>query len=110
MDERRRALHIDIADDTGGKYPLRGDTEKRYENEKKLIMYKLFDNSHEIEEKKRNQKNEFGVGYHKDFVHENTSRYGGCTALYTAFKFKHRKNCECCPGHYLIVNHYSSMS
>ena len=51
-------------------------------------MYKLFDNSHEIEEKKRNQKNEFGVGYHKDFVHENTSRYGGCTALYTAFKFK----------------------
>ena len=23
---------------------------------------------------------------------------------------KHRKNCECCPGQYLIVNHYSSMS
>ena len=23
---------------------------------------------------------------------------------------KHPKNCECCPGHYLIVNHYSSMS
>ena len=23
---------------------------------------------------------------------------------------KHRKNCECCPGHYLIVNHYSPMS
>ena len=23
---------------------------------------------------------------------------------------KHRKNCECCPGHYLIVNHYPSMS
>ena len=23
---------------------------------------------------------------------------------------KHRKNCECCPGHYLILNHYSSMS
>ena len=23
---------------------------------------------------------------------------------------KHRKNCECCPGHSLIVNHYSSMS
>ena len=22
---------------------------------------------------------------------------------------KHRKNCECCPGHYLIVNHYSSI-
>ena len=23
---------------------------------------------------------------------------------------KHRKNCECCPGHYLIVSHFSSMS
>ena len=23
---------------------------------------------------------------------------------------KHRNNCQCCPGHYLIVNHYSSMS
>ena len=23
---------------------------------------------------------------------------------------KHRKNCECCPGHSPIVNHYSSMS
>ena len=23
---------------------------------------------------------------------------------------KHRKNCECCPGHYLNVSHYSSMS
>ena len=22
---------------------------------------------------------------------------------------KHRKNCECCPGHHLIVNHYSSI-
>ena len=22
---------------------------------------------------------------------------------------KHRKNCKCCPGHYLIVNHYSSI-
>ena len=22
---------------------------------------------------------------------------------------KRRKNCECCPGHYLIVNHYSSI-
>ena len=22
---------------------------------------------------------------------------------------KHRKNCECCAGHYLIVNHYSSI-
>ena len=26
------------------------------------------------------------------------------------FYSKHRKNCECCPGHYLIVNHYSSMN
>ena len=25
------------------------------------------------------------------------------------FNMKHRKNCECCPGHYLIVNHYSSI-
>ena len=25
-------------------------------------------------------------------------------------QLKHRKNSECCPGHYLIVNHYSSMS
>ena len=24
--------------------------------------------------------------------------------------WKHRKNCKCCPGKYLIVNHYSSMS
>ena len=23
---------------------------------------------------------------------------------------KHRKNCECCPGNYLIENYYSSMS
>ena len=22
---------------------------------------------------------------------------------------KHRKNCECCPGHHLIVDHYSSV-
>ena len=25
-------------------------------------------------------------------------------------QIKHRKNCECCPGHHLIVNHFSSMS
>ena len=25
------------------------------------------------------------------------------------FVSKHRKNCECCPGHYLIVDHYSSI-
>ena len=25
------------------------------------------------------------------------------------FPFKHRKNCECCPGHHLIVDHYSSI-
>ena len=23
----------------------------------------------------------------------------------THHSWKHRKNCECCPGHYLIVNH-----
>ena len=31
---------------------------------------------------------------------ENTTRL--------VFEKKHRKNCECCPGHYLIVDHYSS--
>ena len=25
------------------------------------------------------------------------------------FVQKHRKNCECCPGHHLIVDHYSSI-
>ena len=24
-------------------------------------------------------------------------------------KSKHRKNCECCPGYHLIVDHYSSI-
>ena len=38
----------------------------------------------------------------------------GCGDVWTTFKehvyaSKHRKNCECCPGHYLIVNHYSSI-
>ena len=28
----------------------------------------------------------------------------------TIFQWKHRKNCECCPGHYLIANQSSSMS
>ena len=27
----------------------------------------------------------------------------------TNLKLKHRKNCECCPGHYLILDHYSSI-
>ena len=27
----------------------------------------------------------------------------------TQVLLKHRKNCECCPGHYLIVNQYSSI-
>ena len=27
----------------------------------------------------------------------------------TIGKLKHRKNCECCPGHYMIVDHYSSI-
>ena len=27
----------------------------------------------------------------------------------TISNIKHRKNCECCPGHYLIVDHYSSI-
>ena len=29
---------------------------------------------------------------------------------YLCIHIKHRNNCECCQGHYLIVNHYSSMS
>ena len=29
---------------------------------------------------------------------------------YLCIHIKHRNNCECCPCHYLIVNHYSSMS
>ena len=44
------------------------------------MIYILF----EIEEKKRNQNNEFGEGYHKYFAHKNTSRDGDYTALYTA--------------------------
>ena len=32
-------------------------------------------------------------------------RHKNCTAALT----KHRKNCECCPGHHLIVDHYSSI-
>ena len=33
------------------------------------------------------------------------------TAQYITWRWrlKHRKNCECCPGHYLIVDHYSSI-
>ena len=30
--------------------------------------------------------------------------------LLVTFFMKYRKNCECCPGHCLIVNHCSSMS
>ena len=37
-------------------------------------------------------------------------RGGGRSAPIVFNQGKHRKNCECCPGHYLIVNHYSSMS
>ena len=33
--------------------------------------------------------------------------FGG---LISAIIVKHRKNCECCPGYYMMVNHYSSMS
>ena len=29
--------------------------------------------------------------------------------LYVDLYKKHRKNCECCPGHHLIVDHYSSI-
>ena len=33
----------------------------------------------------------------------------GSERTLTLVVHKHRKNCECCPGHYLIVNHYSSI-
>ena len=38
--------------------------------------------------------------FYRDNIHERN------TYIITS---KHRKNCECCPGHYLIVNHYSSI-
>ena len=42
-------------------------------------------------------------------IPSNSSKGIWCQEMIIASK-KHRKNCECCPGHYLIVNHYSSMS
>ena len=33
-----------------------------------------------------------------------------CAKPFLETNIKHRKNSECCPGHYLIVSHYSSMS
>ena len=40
------------------------------------------------------------------------SWFSSTTALWPLWTqhIKHRTNCECCPGHCLIVNHYSSMS
>ena len=35
--------------------------------------------------------------------------HNGKAALAKVHLYKHRKNCECCPGHYLIVNQYSSI-
>ena len=32
-----------------------------------------------------------------------------CGPLVEVKRLKHSKNCECCPGHYMIVNHYSSI-
>ena len=36
--------------------------------------------------------------------------FGLTTVVFPIENIKHRKNCEYCPGHYLIVNYYSSMS
>ena len=42
--------------------------------------------------------------------HNNDEDMGIMTGMVKeTFPEKHRKNCECCPGHYLIVNHYSSI-
>ena len=46
-----------------------------------------------------------------DLVREIISVLLECQiSMRDGYFLKHRKNCECCPGHYLIVNHYSSMS
>ena len=36
--------------------------------------------------------------------------FGVTKVVFAIENIKHRKNCKCCTGHYLIVNHYSSMS
>ena len=36
--------------------------------------------------------------------------WGGAFLFKLQFDWKHRKNGKCCPGHYLIVNRYSSIS
>ena len=41
-------------------------------------------------------------------IHTNTGCFFYCSAPKMTQYKKHRKNCEYCPGHYLIVNHYSS--
>ena len=38
-------------------------------------------------------------------VIENIKRIVQCHSL-TAYNIKHRKNCECCPGHYLSTSVY----
>ena len=40
------------------------------------------------------------------FQHRNNHYTQKTSATVNSFN-KHRKNCECCPGHYLIVVHYS---
>ena len=36
--------------------------------------------------------------------------FGVTKVVFAIENIKHRKNCKCCTGHYLIVNHFSSMS
>ena len=43
------------------------------------------------------------------FITQWISEFSSSSQLWV-WENKHRKNCECCPGHYLIVNQYSSMS
>ena len=51
--------------------------------------------------------------FHKKNVKRWTARlqwyFEEGSILWQKYEEKHRKNCECCPGHYLIVDHYSSI-
>ena len=42
-------------------------------------------------------------------IRDKIAKNGQKGLRFSVFYAKHRKNCECCPGHYLIVIHYSSI-
>ena len=46
----------------------------------------------------------------KIFFHNFCKSTTSSIIVFHILIFKHRKNCECCSGHYLIENRYSSMS